>query len=723
MFSQLVVPVAIFCLMLLVPGYLLLRILQLPRAWSICVAPIVSIGLVSIVGEIYGLLRLPATPVSVYAPLVVVLGIGCLVSLLLFGGPRSQAGRRGGKKLSRGRSDAGADAGRNATMPHIAWWWPLLFVAIGLFVCNNVFLSELDSPGAVLQSYDVIHHLNTIQTFVDAQRISSLGVNPYLSAADAAIMPYGVTATYPSAWYAVCALLVQAAGISVPVAINASLVVFTGVVLPLGMLGFAAMTFDGDRKSILAAALTCVAFAMFPWCMLLFGPLYPNLAGFATLPATLTIFMLMLGQGLRFGQRIPFGLGFFVASAGQALLHPNTLFSLFLIMIPYCVWRLYTYLRVVRQRGIGLALGAAAIFVAACAGVWTLCFRSPAFGAIVGEYWPGFAYKWQEVINILTQTYTLGFFTEIAAQVLLGVLVVIGFVRALYASRVRWLAVSYLVVCGENFIAATSMSILVKQFATGFWYTDAMRLAAMAILLAAPLAAYGFAWAFETICALVARYNDAREKTSHPAVVAVVMAITFFLVNFMTGFNWPGAHSTLSNTEFEELKRAGREYETLTVKTTFGDYRQSVRNSYNFNIPMDQQEQAFLDEVAQIVPKGALVINNPMDGSFLAYGGRGIRIYYREFGYAGSSTETKVSETVRTRLCDLASDEDVRKAVEAIGAHYVLVMNEQNSKESFINLRGDYAPEDYVGISSITADTPGFTPILSNGACTLYSID
>lgn len=715
MLSQLAVPIALFCLMLLVPGFLAARALGLSRMLALCCAPIVSIGLVSIVGEAYNVARIPATPATVFIPI-------CVLSLVVLFVTRVKFGTR-------------PEGWEGACQVPV--WAPVLFVLIGLVICNSVYLSELDSPETVLQSYDVTHHLNTIQSFFESRRISSIGVNSYLTEQDTLIRPYGVTSTYPSAWYALCALVMQMTPIAVPELINASMAAFTAVVLPLGLLAWASLTFKDNMPAVMATALMGVAFATFPWCMIMFGPLYPNLAGFATLPATSALFMVLTGEyqttdrevreskGLRslILERAPFALLLLCALAGQALLHPNTLFSLLLFFAPYCTLRIYRYCSTTRHMSTPLSLGAAVLFVLFCMAFWVACFFLPAFSDIVGEYWPSFAYHWQEVINILTQTYVLAFFTEITAQVALGILVVIGWICCAYDKESRWLALAYLVVCVVNFVGATSFNPTFKQFFAGFWYTDAMRLAAMACILAALLAARGLAWVFETVLDLVSAYNEKRERATHPYLIAGVLAALFFVINFMPGFNWPGAHSSVSRAEFDELKRADREYETMTVKTTFGDYRQLVSRLNERNTPIDVQEREFLHEVAQIVPDGALIINNPMDGSFLAYGGVGLRIYYREFGYAGGRTESEQSAILRTGLCNIASDPTVRAAVDRIQAEYVLVMNEQNSSSSFINLRGDFSHGEFAGISSITTDTEGFTPLLTNGACTLYKID
>ena len=734
MLSQLAVPSLLLFLMLVVPGFLLLRSLGLPRAWSLCAAPIVSIGAISVVGELYAALSVPATPATGLFPLLLV-PCTILIAQMLFGKAVRGVGEPFASRVDRRRAGLRAIGGA-VDLPTIPAWEPVLFVIVGLLVCNSVFVSEIDAPDVVFQKYDVMHHLNCIRAFYDARRISSLGVGAFLTAQDAAIMPYGIYSFYPSAWYALCALLMRLAGVSVPVAINASLVVFTGIVLPLGMLCWSTLVFWGRSGIVLPVAMTGVSFVCFPWCMAMFGPLYPNLAGFTSLPATMALFMLALlpleggEEGARkerlgsvLTRRASLFFPFLIASFGQALLHPNTLFSIFLMLAPYCTWRIYEGCVSSGRHGRVASLGIASAFVLCCMAVWLLCYRSPALRPITSEYWGNFAYVWQEVINILTQTYTLGFFVEMSAQVLLGTLVAVGFVCCLYDPPTRWLAASYLIVCGVNLVAASSPSVTLKQLVAGFWYTDAMRTSAMACLLAALISARGFVWVYEMACLCTDSYNARLGRDAHPRLVAVVLAALFLILSFMPGFNWPGAHSSITPAQFDELKRSGQEYSTMTFKTTFGDYRQLVRDAYDTNVPMDEQEREFLQEVALIVPEGALVINNPMDGSFLAYGGMGIRTYYREFGYENGPTETPESVLVRTSLCNISSDPDVRQAVNELGAEYVLVMNTQNSEASFINLRGDYVPSAFEGITSITSETPGFSEVLVSGPCALYKID
>ena len=113
-----------------------------------------------------------------------------------------------------------------------------------------------------------------------------------------------------------------------------------------------------------------------------------------------------------------------------------------------------------------------------------------------------------------------------------------------------------------------------------------------------------------------------------------------------------------------------------------------------------------------------------MDGSFLAYGTTGLRVYYRNFvGGYGDENETEESKIIRERLCDYATNPEVQAAVESVDARYVIVLRDGEEKSAFINLRGDYDESLFAGISSITSETPGFTCVCESGALGLYKID
>ena len=123
------------------------------------------------------------------------------------------------------------------------------------------------------------------------------------------------------------------------------------------------------------------------------------------------------------------------------------------------------------------------------------------------------------------------------------------------------------------------------------------------------------------------------------------------------------------------------------------------------------------------MPEGSLVVNNPMDGSFLAYGIYDLRVYYRNFVGFGGDNETDESKAIRLHLSEYATNVEVQEAVEKVDAKYVIVLRGSEDEASFIDLRDDYDPTLFCGITSITEETPGFSLVLKTGFMELYEIE
>ncbi len=698
MLSEIAVPLLATCAVLLVPGYLALRSFGVPRLMSVCCAPLLSVVLIYLLGQAYALVGISSSPVLILLPIVI-------VPLAVLAVQRA------------------GDFKPRSTMPQISPWLVILAVVLGCALGYNLFLSRLSSADAMLQSYDLTEHVNLIQSMAESGSFSSLNTSFYLSEADQAINPYSSSGSfYPAAWHVFCALIVQITGASTPTVITTTLYAFCAIVYPLGMLAFLSVIFRNRSHVVVCGAICTLAFVSFPWMLLVFGPVYPNVIGFATMPVAMTFFVQAFDSTSAKGERPRMVVLLLLAAVGLAFLHPNTIFSCILILAPWCVGQIWSAcgrkcMATVKKLAFCL------LFVAFCVAFWLFCYNLPLFESTVTHVWDRYANAFQELVNILSQTYTMGIYVnsagEVATQFVLAALVIVGAVVAAHSSEDRWVLVSYLLACATCFVSATSEGEL-KQILSGFWYTDTMRLASMASIAAVPLAALGAEWVYSAVLGLAERYNDARCKATHPTKIAVILTGLFLLLNFMPGFNLPGLHYQYTATEAaDNYTKEFRDW-AKSVHTTFGDYRATVDEVYSYNTPLSSDEQEFLDGVEQIVDDGSLIINNPMDGSFLAYGTTGLRIYYRNFSGFGTESETATSELIRTSLCDIATNEEVQEAVESLGARYVIVMDD--SIPSFIDLRGDYEPERFTGISGITEDTPGFTLIYQLNGCYLYEI-
>jgi hypothetical protein len=133
-------------------------------------------------------------------------------------------------------------------------------------------------------------------------------------------------------------------------------------------------------------------------------------------------------------------------------------------------------------------------------------------------------------------------------------------------------------------------------------------------------------------------------------------------------------------------------------------------------------EVAFVNEAMELIPQGALVINSPRDGSMWAYAINHLNTYYRK----QTPSETEETELLRTHLCDVATNQDVRDVVDKTGAQYVLLLDKDVAFEDGVWL--DQFKKKYVkswkGIESIDDDTPGFRVVLAVGdEMRLYQIE
>ena len=681
---------------LCIPGTLCLKAAGIPLAWASSCSPLIGLAMLALVGQALALVGIASSPVLIF-------GIEALLVAVVFAARRAL-------KLE------------DMKLPEMPIWMPLVYVVIGAALGYNLFISRLGSADALFQAYDVTQHLNLIKSMVDSARFTSLGVNPYMSVADATIAPVDYSGFYPAAWHALCALVIMICGVQTTVVINASMFVFCAIVFPLAMLAFISAIFPGSRKAQFIGALTCLAFVSFPWNLVIFGPVYANVAGYCMLPAAGAFFVVLFSDGHKTPDRVFLAIALLGGSLGLALCHPSAIFTCIVLLAPYCVHRICDACNDKGTR-LPVKLGFSAAFIAFVAAFWLVCYNLPAFHDTVSHTWKPYVWAFQEIVNILLCVPTFGFFEEEGAQYVLGAIVVFGLVKSLFTPKKRWMAASYLLACYIMLIVATHKDEF-KQLIGGFWYTDPMRIASMCAIAAVPLATLGIEWLHSLVCRLLDRYNAPLGRTTRMRAAGCALAALFLVVNFMPSFNLAGTHRKYTDDEYRLYgSLEDRDRPVKSLNTTFGDYRKIASEIYSKNSPLDSTERVFISKVLDIVGSDDLIINDPMDGSFLTYGMYDMRVYYRNFTGISGNSDTETSQTLRLHLSEYATNDDVKEAVEEVDAHYVLIMRGTGSEAGFINLRGDYDQSLFTGITSITEDTPGFKQLLKTGSMALYEIE
>lgn len=676
-------------LFIYIPGFAVLRAFGISRIACLACAPIVTIVAYSLLPILYEKINVSCSWAALVGP---TLAVGLLLHL---------AFRLAARRCA---ADSGSGCGRkNAGVqePLRDWLCFGLYALVGVVVTSCVFMGTFENAGSYVQEFDNVHHLNSIRAFVDSGIWSSLSSTLYPVNITDFPAPFSSGAFYPSAWHCVAALMVNALGVPIAVGANAANFLFVAVVFPTGMFLLLSKLFPENRAAVFFGAFVALAFATFPWKLLAWGPLYPNLAAFSLLPAALSLFISASDAELDRRKRFFAGALFFAALVAFAFTQPNAAFTAGVVLLPLCIQLVARFAGATSfPKGVSRAVRVAVacgLFVAAVAAAWVVLYRAPFMGGVTSYSWPAFADFSQAIANVLFVGSK-----ETLPQTALGVVVLIGFIGALARKECRWIACSYVVLC-VLYVTTASFDGPLKQLLTGFWYTDALRLAANMAIVAVPLAALGLYGVYAALRRLL-KAAFGRMERHRPAAYAVacVVAIGFAAVNFYP-FYPPD--------------------EDGSATSAFGAEKNFLHMAYGLGgVKMyGPEEMEFIEEVKSIVPADAVVLNEPNDGTTFAYGIDDLNVYYRYVSSYGGSDESDVSKTVRRSLDVIAFDPSVAKAVEAIGAEY-LVKLDLDGRTDGNHFLFSYEEEDWFGIDRVDDDTAGFEVVLSRGDMRLYRI-
>lgn len=681
MWSYFLFAVFLGVLLLYLPGSLALATMGFKGRSLLCYAPLVSIFLIEIIAVAFSLVGVASGWGSLFGAVTLVSLVICCVGLYI----RRKLG------VACKANDFSIKDKRN--------FIPLLYLLFGCAVGLYVFLFNLESPDVLFQDWDNAWHVGLIRTFLETGNYSTLDTTLFPSGG---VSPIDSSPSfYPAAYHGIVAMICDAFSCSVPIVINAVNFVFASVVFPLCCYVLLETLFPRDNAVLLFGAVACVAFGAFPWNILVFGPLYPNLASFALAPAVVASFIRLTSLGLSNAQRGKYLLVFLLGGVTLALCQPNAIFTAAVILMPWCAYRIVQVCGEIcckrkwsKKASIVVQVFSAILFLLVFMGIWVFAYNAPMMDGVVDFNWSSFASPSQSVINALTLA-----FVDPQAQLLLAGLVVMGIVYAVFCRKYFWLVASYLFAC-MIYCAAACSDGFAKSLLAGFWYTDFNRLAVTIVLVALPLACAGFSLLCKVFSRLVGTLVPKQSRTRANFVITGMFVLVFLGVNFYPNHSIPGI---------------------VDVSTAFGSLSEDVSISYSATENyLDDRERAFLQSVAEVVPEGALILNQPNDGSVFAYGLEGLNIYYRTYGNEWSGSESVESETIRLRLDRLTQDDSVDNAVHTTGAEYVLMLDQGTSEES--PHISSYLLTDWTGFDAVSDSTPGLEIVLSDGDMRLYRI-
>ena len=665
MWSLFIIDVLFAVLIAFVPGYLLLRAFNFSPVASLANAP-VMFGIFS-----YGL-------AFVYLSVGVASSWYLIVLPFLLGFLALFVSRKFYEKRKNIQSKKSKALSNKTVLIYFAYIG--VAVLVGLFVL----VKSLDGASSFAQQYDNYAHLSMVRQFIDS------GV-------------YALTdvLSYPAAWHNFVAIVSDFGSMELTVAVNAVNFSIASVIFPTSMFFFLLTVFKGDKLTLLCGSICAVAFTAFPWGLIAFGPLYPNLLSYAILPAIMGAFMYAL-TGKASSEKISYFLLFVLGCLFLVLAHPNAIFAGIVLMVPFVVsqiWNSHFRTRSLSSnRNKILKVLLIACFLAIVLVAWSVFFNASAFQSVVSFNWPRYLSKPEALANAILVSWT----PHSVPQLFLAALIFSGAISCIANRKNIWLVVSY-VIALIILVTVQSSEGFLKHFLGGFWYTDKFRIAAMAAIAAIPIASVGLSSLLSFVVALFKDLHvEQRKRSLYVGSLIFISVVMIYFPNYCIS-----------------------QYQKEYAVTPFGNMANIIEenNSLSESAVYTQSEVNFVNKVKDYIEDDAYVANVPFDGSFLSYGVNGINTSYRALETAGywDGVSDPEGRLIRANLCNYSSDQDTYDIVKKSGIKYVLLLDANDTTgESMYNCAKDLS--FWAGILNINDDTPGFEIVLAEGDMRLYRL-
>ena len=551
-------------------------------------------------------------------------------------------------------------------------------VAVGAVLIARRVMQLVGAPDNISQRYDDVFHLNAVRYILDTGNASTLNLGSMAGGTG------GLSSVYPAVWHSLGALVCQLTGASVPVSVNAVNIVASAVIWPISVV-FLARVIIGPRPiGLMAAGVVSAGFLAFPYLLLVWGPLFPNLLSVSALPAGVAavVFVCRLSPTLR-EPALRAWLVLLLAIPGLALSHMSAINALLAFSIPVVLSRLFLYVReLIRTKASPAKYGVVALASVAGAVAVVLAWQKLRPAPYNG--WT----PHQTVAGAVGEVIANGpMKTDVT--LIISILAVVGMVRIIRRRTQLWLLGCYFVAGFLYVVDAGYAPGWARAFFTGTWYQDTFRLAAYLPLFATVLAALGVLATADTLKAtagvLAVKLRAAgigRMRLGGVPGFAGIVAVCLIL-------GWAAQAGPV------------RGYVASNQYYFARDTKDSILSS---------DEYALLARLGSKVPKDAVIAVNPWNGGALAYAFSDRKVLEYHLGQA----ESKDMRTVAESLADAKTSPGVCDAVRATKVSYALDFGTQyllNTPES----------KTYPGLQNLAA-SPAVQLVDQQGNAKLFKV-
>lgn len=545
-------------------------------------------------------------------------------------------------------------------------------------VATVMTLSE-EVPTLFPQHPDTIFHLGLAQWMVGSGDISILHSNGFA-------YPGRGTGGYPVGFHDVTATLTMLTGVPVVVATSCAVLVMAGLVWPLGMLALGRSVLGRNPAVCLLAPFVAVLFTAYPYMIMGFGVLWPNLLGQALLPGVLAVTM-PFPAWIQARRVPPGGLGLsmlllLAALPGLTMAHPNATITWLLfatIALVIALLRALPRARAAGGRSVVLTVAAAVLVVLPLAYVGSL-----QVGSMVKTGTPGPELStdqaWHDVLNLAPR--------GARDLTLLAVLTVVGAVLVIVWRRSALWAVIGAVIMQTLFWGNVAVDSPAWRMVTWPWYNNAVRLSVAAVLPLSLLVTAALSIPAMAAAGWLVRRRAA--GTEHRIVTAPLVQVgvagVLLAAVVLPHLAWGRAKVSWLRPYFHP--GIARSWASLT-------------------------EQRGLRELATHIPPDAVTAENPWNGGSYLYIVSGRRLLWP----TEKANTTPDRMLLGQRLDAAATDPAVCRAAQADGVQYALTGGVPFLWANHKDLR------EYAGVDAIaTGRAPGWSRVAQAGGYTLWKL-
>ncbi|MGW4214778.1 DUF6541 family protein [Lentzea sp. NPDC004789] len=448
------------------------------------------------------------------------------------------------------------------TMPS-RWQWPhhagvavavVLAAVAGLVVMSRA----TDAFTGVHQFWDAMFHSNATRYIADSGQSAPAA----LAALNAPGKP---DFFYPNAYHVLGATVLQLTHLPVNELVN----VYGGLYAGIFSLSIAAVVRVVNSRPALAAASAVVASctSTLPFGLLFFGPLWPFCAGLVVLPGFLALFVATV-RCHRIEMIVLTALG----AIGMSALHPSAALATGV----FCACHLLS--RWIGSRRVPLVELRSLMVLGVLAGLYVIpqYLAATKAAATLDVSWPIIAPAGQALGALLFLNYVS------APQWWLVLTALIGLVAIRKLAGLHWLMLGG-AVFAVLFVLAASYKGWLVSLLTNPWWNDAWRFAGLVAIAQVVLIGHGIVVARDGVLGRLAR-RRARATGAVPVRGAALVAVGLVIAAASGG---------------------------LYMRSN----ARAVHNAYGNGQTVTGNERNAMAELRTIVPPGATVMNDPVDGS------------------------------------------------------------------------------------------------------------